>query len=195
MWGRVRRKRSDGGVFEDAAKGQAEHSISGMAVSLVAHERMYEADNRKSRPGSIANWGPTTIGVPAEDLAGETQASHRVRASGKLHATRWHLENVRSACCVEHVRPLQEARERLAILAIANEAEASGRRNPARDAVHVAAPAPKREVEGHTCLVIACEHLSAPHELFVYAPNLVHPLNRFKILADHDPGWTFQWHR
>jgi hypothetical protein len=78
--------------------------------------------------------------------------------------------------CVEHVRPLQEARERLAILAIANEAEASGRRNPARDAVHVAAPAPKREVEGHVscyCLrtpvrtpriIRVCPELGAPVE-------------------------------
>src|SRR5262245_55293724 len=117
-----------------------------MAVSLMVHERMDEANNWKARAGSIANRGPTTIGAPAEDLAGETQATHCVHSGGKLHATRWHLENVCSACSVEHVRPLQEARERLAILAIANEAEASGRRNHARDAVHVAAPAPKREV-------------------------------------------------
>src|SRR5262245_24598510 len=69
---RSQRKGSDGGAFEDAAKGQAEHSISGMAVSLVAHERMYEADNRKARPRrSIANRSPATIGVPAEDLAGK----------------------------------------------------------------------------------------------------------------------------
>ena len=134
-----------------------------MAVSPVAHERMDEPDNRKARPRrSITNRGPATIGVPAENLAGETQASYRVRASGKLHATRWHLENVCSSCRVEHVRPFQEARERLAILAIANEAEASGRCNHARDAVHVAAPAPKREVYGHACITIACEHLSAP---------------------------------
>jgi hypothetical protein len=137
-----------------------------MAVSLVAHERMYEADNRKARPGSIAKRGPATIGIPAEDFAGETQATHRVRASGKLHATRWHLENVCSACCVEHVRPLEEARERLAILAIANEAEASGRRNHrARGRT-----APKREVYGHACLVIACQHLFAPTN-YLYLPG------------------------
>src|SRR5262249_36622149 len=85
--------------------------------------------------------------------------THRVCASGKLHATRWHLENVCSSCRVEHVRPLQEARERLTILAIANEAEASGRRYLIRDALHVAAPASKRQVYGRACLVIECEHL------------------------------------
>src|SRR5262249_12996500 len=100
------------------------------------HERMYEADNRKAWPCcGIANWCATTIGVPAQDLAGEPDATHRTCASAKLHATRWHLEDVCSACRVEHVRPFEEARERLAICAIANKAEASGRRNLARDTV------------------------------------------------------------
>jgi hypothetical protein len=40
-------------------------------------------------------------------------------------------------------------RERLAVLAVADEAEAGGRRDAARDAAHAAAPAPKREVQGH----------------------------------------------
>src|SRR5262245_47121317 len=133
-----------------------------MAVSIVAHERMYEPDNRKARPRrSIANRGPATIGVPAEDLTGKPHATHRVRASGKLHATRWHLENVCSSCRVQHIRPFEKACERLTILAIANEAESSGRPYRVRDALHVAAPAPKREVYEHASITVACEHLSA----------------------------------
>src|SRR5207244_3557762 len=90
--------------------------------------------------------GAAAIGVPAEDLAGEAQATHRVRAGGQRHAARWHLEDVRGACCVEHVRPLEEARESLAVLAVADEAEAGRRGNVARDALHTAAPAAKREI-------------------------------------------------
>src|SRR5262245_26729863 len=149
-----------------------------MAVNLGAHERMYEADKRKARPGGIANRRAATIGVPTEDLAGETRATHRVCASSKLHATRWHLENVCSVCCIEHFRPVEKARERLVILAIANQAEAIERRYLPRNAVHVAAPAPKREVYRHTCLT--CEHQSVPTH-FVFARNLVRPLDRFKI--------------
>jgi len=141
---------------------------------------MYEADNGKARPCcGIANWCAATIGVPAQDLAGEPHATHRTCASAKLHATHWHLEDVCSACRVEHVRPVEEERERLAICAIANKAEASGRRNLACDTVHVAAAAPQREVYGHACLVV-CEHLSVPQIIRV-ARNLVRPLNRFKI--------------
>jgi hypothetical protein len=45
-----------------------------------------------------------------------------------------------------HVRPFQEARKRLAVLAIADETEAGARRNFICDAAHVAAPAAKREI-------------------------------------------------
>ena len=107
---------------------------------------MNEADNREARAGSIADRGSATISVPAEDLAGEAQAAHSVRARCKPHAARWHLEDVCPGRCVEHVRPLEEARERLAVLAVAEEAEAGVRRNFARDAAHAAAPAAKREV-------------------------------------------------
>jgi len=157
-----------------------------MVVGLVTHERMYEPDKRKPRPRrNIANRGPATIGVPAENLAGKLHATYCVRASRKLHATRWHLENVCSSSRVEHIRPFEEVRERLTILAIANEAEASRRRYLVRDAVHVAAPAPKRELYGHTCLVIACEHLSVPWIIRVCpelgAPD--EPIQDFKILS------------
>src|SRR5215471_7631930 len=104
---------------------------------------MNEADNRKARTGNVADRGPATISVPAKDLVGEAQAAHRVHARGKLHATRRHLEDLGSACCVEHVRPLEEARERLAV---PDEAEAGVRRNFARDAAHAPALAAKREV-------------------------------------------------
>jgi len=102
---------------------------------------MNEADNRKARAGSVADRGPATISVPAEDVGGEAQAAHSVHARSKLHTTRWHLEDLCSARCVEHVRPLEEARERLAVPAVADEAKAGVRRNFACDAAHAAAPA------------------------------------------------------
>ena len=116
-----------------------------MAAGIVIHERMNEADNRKTWAGRIADRCPATVGVPAKDPAGEMQAPHRVRTCGQLHAARWHLEDVRSARRIEHIRPFEEACEHLAIPAIADEAEASARRNFVRDAAHMAAPAAKRE--------------------------------------------------
>ena len=106
---------------------------------------MNGADNREARTGSVADRRPTTISVPTEDLAGELQATHSVLARSKLHATSWHLENVCSARCVERIRPPEEARERLAAPAVAEEAEAGVRRNFTRDAAHAPAPAAKCE--------------------------------------------------
>src|SRR5262249_19612527 len=101
---------------------------------------------------------PATVRIPTIDsLACEPQAPHSVRARGELHAPWRHLEDVRAAGCVEDVRPLKEARERLAILAVAEDAESGGGRNSARDAAHVAAPAAKREVQGQRCHVNAGE--------------------------------------
>src|SRR5262249_37370021 len=54
----------------------------------------------------------------------------------------------------------EEACERLAVLAVAEEAKAGG--DFARDAAHVAAPAPKREVRRQACRVDANHHASAP---------------------------------
>src|SRR5262249_15099088 len=62
---------------------------------------------------------------------------------------------------VEHVRPLQETRKRLAVLTVADEAEAAGRRDVARHAAHTAAPAAKREVQRQACHVNASDHESA----------------------------------
>ena len=56
----------------------------------------------------------------------------------------------------------EETRERLAISAVADEAEAGGRRDFACNAAHVAAPAPKREVQRSACHVSASDHESAP---------------------------------
>ena len=109
---------------------------------------MNEADNRETRAGRIADRSPATIRVPAEDPAGEMQASHRVGAGGQFQAAGWHLEDVRSARRIEHVRPFEEARERLAIPAVANKAEASMRHDFVGDAAHVTAPAAKREFLG-----------------------------------------------
>jgi hypothetical protein len=69
-----------------------------------------------------------------------------VRARGELHAPGRHLKDVRPAGRVEHVWTLKETRERLAVITVADEAEAGGRWDVARDAAHAAAPAPKREI-------------------------------------------------
>jgi hypothetical protein len=104
---RVRRERPDGGALEDSAKRRAERLISGTAISIVVYERMNEADNWEARAGSVADRGPATISVPAEDLTGEAQAAHSVRARGKLHAACWHVQYIRSTRRIEHVRPGQ----------------------------------------------------------------------------------------
>jgi hypothetical protein len=126
-----------------------------MDVRLKAHERMKHSHKREARASCVADRGPATIGVPAEDLAGQLQATHSVRARGKSHTARWHLEYVRSACCVEHVRPIEETRERLTVLTVADEAKAGGRHNLAGSAAHLAAPAPKWEVYW-ACLTHYC---------------------------------------
>jgi hypothetical protein len=103
--------------------------------------------DREVRPGSgVGNRRPATLGVPAQDLVGETQTPHGIRPRGELHAARRHPKDIRSAGRVEHVHPFEETSERLAVLAVADEAEAGGRGDIARDTAHVAAPAPKREV-------------------------------------------------
>jgi hypothetical protein len=107
---------------------------------------MNEADNRETRPGSVGDWRPATLSVPAEDPAGEVQAAHGLGAGGKLHAARRHMEDIRSARSIEHVRPLEKARKRLAVPAVADETEAGIWRNFVGDAAYVAAQAAKREI-------------------------------------------------
>jgi hypothetical protein len=74
------------------------------------------------------------------------QATHGICTRGQLYAACRHLENVCSACGIEHVRTAEETRERLAIPAITDEAEAGVGRNLVRDAAHVAAPATQRDI-------------------------------------------------
>jgi len=94
----------------DSAKGRAEHHVSGMAVPLMIHETVNQSDRRDARAGGVADRGPATVAVPAVDSpVAEAQTSHGVHARGELHAPRRHLEDVRAAGCVQHVRPLEEA--------------------------------------------------------------------------------------
>ena len=147
---RIRRERPDGGAFEDAAERQAEDLVSGTTVGLVVHERMNDGDDREARScGGVGDRSPTTIRVPPKDLVGERQTPHRIHASGDPHAPGRHLEDVRSAGGVEHVRTSDETSERLTVLAVADEAEAGRRRDAARDTTHATALAPKRDVRGH----------------------------------------------
>jgi hypothetical protein len=55
------------------------------------------------------------------------------------------MEDVRSARRIEHVRPLEQVRERLTIGAVADETKAGMWRDFARAAADVAAPAAKRK--------------------------------------------------
>src|SRR5262245_64652484 len=108
---------------------------------------MNQTGGREGRPGgAVRDRGPATFGGPAQNLVGEAQAAKGVRARYELHAPGRHLEAVRTTGRVEHVRPLEEARERLAVLAVADEAEAGGRGDITCYAAHAAAPAAKREV-------------------------------------------------
>jgi len=109
---------------------------------------MNEADKREARTGSVADRVFATISIPAVDLAGEAQATHGVRARGQFHAAHGHLEDICSARCIERVRPREEARERLAVVTVADEAETRVRPDLVRNAAHVAAPATKREILG-----------------------------------------------
>jgi hypothetical protein len=110
------------------------------------------ATTGKCGPAGIADRGPATRAVPAQDRAGEAEAPHGVRARGELHARGWHLDVVRPAGRVEHVHTPEETGEHLAVLAVADESEAGGRGNAAGDAAHAAASAPKWEVQGHVLL-------------------------------------------
>ena len=50
----VQRKRPGRGTLKDSTKRRAERLISGAAVSIVIHERMNEADNRKAGWDEVA---------------------------------------------------------------------------------------------------------------------------------------------
>ncbi len=117
------------------------------ALGLVAHEGMNETKNREASVAAVL-----AIGVRQQSAYQRKtlpkKRRHRTASAPAVSFTtaRRHLENVRAAGGVEHVRPLEEARERLTVLAVADEPEAGGRRNLARHAAHVTAPAAKREV-------------------------------------------------
>jgi len=92
----------------------------------MGNEGMNQADDREAWVGSgIGYRGPATVAVPAEDLLGEAYAPHGVHTGDEFHTAGRHLENVRSARRVEHVRPLEEPCKILAVLAVADEPEAT----------------------------------------------------------------------
>src|SRR5215471_18837863 len=108
---------------------------------------MNERDDREARVGGgVSDRGAATISVPALDFVGKAQAAHSLEASGERHLARRHLKNVRAAGIVENVRSLEEARKRLAVLAVADESEAGGRRNRAGDAAHTTATTSQRDI-------------------------------------------------
>jgi hypothetical protein len=55
------------------------------------------------------------------------------------------MEDIGAARLIEHVRPMEKARERLAVLAIADETKAAIRSNFVRNPAQAAAPAGKRD--------------------------------------------------
>ncbi len=125
-----------------------------MTAGFVVHERMNERDDREARRrGGVGDRRPATIGVPAQHLPGKGSAAHGVRPRSEPHAPRRHLKNIGAAGRVEHVRPFEILRERLAIRAVTDEAKARGWRHLVRDAAHMATPAAEREVGGHAHIV------------------------------------------
>jgi hypothetical protein len=107
------------------------------------------------------------IGVPQQSAYQrktlfENWRPHGVGAYGQLHAAGRHLHDVRAAGCVEHVRAVEEARKALTVLAVADEAEAAGGREFARNAAHAAASASEREIEGHACHIHAGDPVKKP---------------------------------
>lgn len=107
---------------------------------------MNEADNWETRTGRVADRGPATIGVPPKDLAGKAEAAHGVPARGQLHTARWQMEDICPARRIEHVWPIEKARKRLTVLAVADKAKPGIRRDFFRHAAHMAAPATEREI-------------------------------------------------
>jgi hypothetical protein len=131
------------------AERRPEHLISGAAVGCLIHERMYETDHWEARAGSaVGDGGAAAIGVPSQNLPRETYAAHGIHTGSEGDARRRHMRDVCAAGGVEHVEPLQKARKRLTVRAVAEEAEAFRRRNHARNASHAAAAAAQREVQG-----------------------------------------------
>ena len=121
-----------------------------MTICLVIHKRMDKTDERKARPGRITDRGMATIGIPTIDaIGGEAHATHRVSTGSKLYAANWHLEDVGSARVVKHVRPFEKTRKRLAVLAVADEAQACGRPRHVCDTAQVATSAAQRNLCGH----------------------------------------------
>src|SRR6516165_2641191 len=107
---------------------------------------MNEPDDREARAGGgVSDWDAATMSVPAQDFAGEPQAAQGVGTCRERHPTRRQLENVRATGSVENVRLFEETRKRLAVLAVADEAEAGGRRNRAGEAAHTTTTASQRD--------------------------------------------------
>ena len=121
-----------------------------MVARLVIHKRMDKTDERKAWADGIADRGAATIGIPAKDAVGrEAHATHCVSTGSELYAANWHLEDVCSARFVEHVRSFQKTRERLAILAVADQAQACGWPRYASDSAHVTTSTAQRNLRGH----------------------------------------------
>jgi hypothetical protein len=102
--------------------------------------------------GRVGNRRPATFAVPAQDLAERHRHRSASRARCESYARGRQLEDVGPTGVVEHIRPIEEARECLAIPAIADEAEAGGWRDVAGKAAHPAALASKRKVQRHAWL-------------------------------------------
>jgi hypothetical protein len=144
-----------------------------------------QPDNREAN-GGVGDRRPAAMGVPAQDLGRETYAAHGIRAGGEGHARRRHVDDVGAAAVIEHVRPLEKARERLAVCAVVDEAKAGVRRDLAGDAAHMAASAAERE--RHAAIVARIEQMglaevASPMSGPSAVPeNIVSPRNR--VLAN-----------
>jgi hypothetical protein len=98
-----------------------------------------------------------------------------------------HLHDVGAAVRVEHVVALEESRERLAVLAVAQRVVARVRCDAGHDAVHFAAPATQRKVRHarqasmlHSPVVVPLSSLLAPSSELLLSSEL--PLDSLEVL-------------
>jgi hypothetical protein len=125
---------------------------------------MNERDYRETRVGGgVSDWGAATVSEPTQEFAGKTYATQSIQAGGERHLTRRQLENLRAAASVENVWSLKKTRKRLAVLAIADKAEAGGRRNRAGDAAQMTTTASDGN-SAHLAFSIGCRQDIGPNQ-------------------------------
>jgi hypothetical protein len=132
----------------DAAEEWTQQCVTGTTYGVVVREGMDHANDGEVRARSgVGDWGLATIGVPAHDLVGESKTPQGIHTGDEPHPCRRQLEDVGPTGRVKHILSLKEMRERLAVLAIANEAKACRRGHVTRDAAQASAATSKGNIQ------------------------------------------------